>query len=88
MQRLFPKEIKVSDYMLLMNLVFHFCLISPMHFFSTPAIFEAEGISAPLNRYLHDHMTELHRLKAQYKLATNDKVIDTITPCIFTSLVT
>jgi regulator of protease activity HflC (stomatin/prohibitin superfamily) len=38
------------------------------------AIFEAEGISAPLNSKLNDHTTELLRLKAQYALATNDQV--------------
>ena len=78
----------------MINAADEFCVLVLLDFthaffcFSTPAIFEAEGISAPLNRYLHDHMTELHRLKAQYKLATNDKVIDTINLCVFTSLVT
>jgi len=43
-------------------------------FFSQTAIFEAEGIAAPLNRRLNDHTTELLRLKAQYALATNDQV--------------
>jgi hypothetical protein len=37
-------------------------------------IFEAEGISAPLNRSLNDHTTELLKLKSQYALASSDKV--------------
>ena len=61
-------ELCISSLLNLMHAFFHFSI----------AIFEAEGISAPLNRNLNDHMTELLRLKAQYKLATNDKVIGTI----------
>ncbi|KAL3773476.1 hypothetical protein ACHAWO_012737 [Cyclotella atomus] len=41
------------------------------------AIFEAEGISAPLNRNLNDHITGLLKLKSQYALATNDKLVIT-----------
>ncbi|KAL3797498.1 hypothetical protein HJC23_009862 [Cyclotella cryptica] len=41
------------------------------------AIFEAEGIAAPLNCKLNDHTTELLRLKAQYALATNDQLVVT-----------
>jgi len=36
--------------------------------------FEAEGISAPLNRKQNDHITFIHKLRAQQALAENDKV--------------
>ncbi|KAL7469551.1 hypothetical protein ACHAXS_009804 [Conticribra weissflogii] len=38
-------------------------------------IFEAEGISAPLNRRQNDHITFINKLKAQQALAANDKLV-------------
>lgn len=39
------------------------------------AIFKAEGISAPLNRKLNDHITSMHLLKAQSAMAGNEKLV-------------
>jgi len=39
------------------------------------AIFKAEGISAPLNRKLNDHISNMHLLKAQSALAENEKLV-------------
>lgn len=39
------------------------------------AIFKAEGIAAPLNRKLNDHISNMYLLKAQYALAENEKLV-------------
>ncbi len=59
------------------------------HSFRLPAItiamFKAEGISAPLNRKLNDHVSKLHLLKAQSELAKNggvrSRVCYVFSPC-------
>ena len=38
------------------------------------AIFRAEGIAAPLNHRLNEHISKMHKLKAQHALAMNEKV--------------
>jgi hypothetical protein len=44
---------------------------------SDKALFQAEGISAPLNRALNDHKTALKQYEAQQNLASNKKLIVT-----------
>jgi len=39
------------------------------------AIFKAEGISAPLNKKLNDHVSSIHLLKAQSALAENERLV-------------
>mmetsp|Transcript_14164 Transcript_14164/g.20923 ORF Transcript_14164/g.20923 Transcript_14164/m.20923 type:complete len:524 (-) Transcript_14164:23-1594(-) len=39
--------------------------------------FEAEGVSAPLNRTVNEHTTALKKLEAQLAMASNDKLIIT-----------
>lgn len=41
------------------------------------ALFHAEGVSAPLNRTLNNHTTELKKYKAQEKLASNKNLVIT-----------
>lgn len=38
------------------------------------AIFKAEGVSAPLNSKLNDHISSMHLIKAQSALAENERV--------------
>eukprot|EP00581_Thalassiosira_minuscula_P016991 CAMPEP_0183715556 /NCGR_PEP_ID=MMETSP0737-20130205/9716_1 /TAXON_ID=385413 /ORGANISM="Thalassiosira miniscula, Strain CCMP1093" /LENGTH=587 /DNA_ID=CAMNT_0025944657 /DNA_START=10 /DNA_END=1774 /DNA_ORIENTATION=+ len=39
------------------------------------AIFKAEGIAAPLNRRLNDHISNMHLLKAQSAMAENERLV-------------
>ena len=50
------------------------------------AIFNAEGISAPLSRKINDHISNLHLLKAQSALAENEKVSYYFQQCLHVML--
>ena len=49
-------------------------------------IFNVEGISAPLNRKINDHISNLHLLKAQSALAENKKVSYYFQQCLHVML--
>lgn len=68
---------RVSDLLILKPMQMFLTSHNSISLLTYPAIFEAEGISAPLNRYLNEHTTELLKLKAQCALAMNEHLVVT-----------